>query len=200
MTALWCTWDALDDNPVTPISYIAPSWSWASIPGAVNCATRNVLQPFSALATITKYSINLDGQDQFGQVKPNSSITLSAFVDAETTHVIPGLYYGGVSKYLPSCVLPKQYVLWYIILGVRTTHRKGASRSLSARYPHAIVGLILTSATSQNPEKGSRMPGTKQQLFRRVGTFECQNIKKWSVLDVPSLVASLRERRVFEIV
>jgi hypothetical protein len=81
--------------------------------------------------------------------------------------------------------------------------------------PHALVGLILASAGTQAPHTIQEKPksGIEQQLYRRLGYFEClvEGYKPltetkdyydspYSLVDVPRLVASLREKFEVKIV
>ncbi|KAI1734706.1 heterokaryon incompatibility protein-domain-containing protein [Xylaria scruposa] len=59
-----------NDQPKRPANYIAPSWSWASIIGAVQFPADN-LEKWSSLESVAYLDcrINLKGADRYGEVK-----------------------------------------------------------------------------------------------------------------------------------
>lgn len=50
-------------------TYIAPSWSWASVNGALNLISRDQKAPFTSLVTILDVHTSVSGMNRYGEVQ-----------------------------------------------------------------------------------------------------------------------------------
>jgi hypothetical protein len=190
-------WDDPVNGPVklkNSAAYIAPSWSWASRLTGVSWSMKPMVEEsfrvFIPMATIIRHSVDTVRSDKFGHVLAGSSITLDSYLVDAPTHIKPGDLIDGLAGG-DTLRTKLQLTLWYLIIGIEQRRRFG--ERLWRNNPYSLLGLVLTSA------------GTPE-LFHRVGVFNSpfedyhDNGMMVDPVDVPSLIASIGERIIVEVV